>query len=558
MNDMNSTVSSGKTPPAVSIVVTSYNYAHVLRETLDAIAGQTFRDFEVLVVDNGSSDGSPDIVREYASRDSRFRLLQHEGAVNRGLPASVKLGVEASGGEYVAFCEADDVWMPAHLEKCMALVGKSRGKAQFVITELEPFGDSARCAEIESEQRIRMVSLSGKRRRISPPEFRRVNWIFTFSVVMVRRSVLLGCDFLSVPRPSNLDWWLWRQIALEHDVWIVHERLTKWRLHATSFTVKDDTPTMIAEGYDMAARMDRMLVERHPEAARSIIPFLRPEDEFHCENGVLVGPDGKQATNAPFFSVVVFGRGSDDSFRKTGLSLDAQQYGHFETVLVRGGAEEAVAAQTKGEWILFLRAGDVLRETALAALAARAVLDPDADAFYGVALRTGTSRSLGSHSLVGGDVACSDGWLRPFACPGAFAVRAAPSIPPPDASDGGAFPERRMFARLCGAEKPVFVDRILLLCDDGPGGSDPDDENLKRMEASFIRACLPVCRRGVRTKGGIRSAVSTAFSLLRRDGFVFFAKCGHYFFSRAAWKWLFAQIALGQRRNASQRKGTTR
>ena len=186
------------------MVVTSYNYAHLIRETLDAITAQTFRDFEVLVVDNGSTDGSPEIVREYAARDPRFRLLQHEGAVNKGLPASVKLGAETARGEFVAFCEADDVWMPEHLEKCMDLVAESRGEANFVITDLQPFGDPDRCRDIEEGRMFRREALSGVHNRITPEQFRRINWIFTFSIVMVRRSVLLGCDFLSVPRPSNL------------------------------------------------------------------------------------------------------------------------------------------------------------------------------------------------------------------------------------------------------------------------------------------------------------------------------------------------------------------
>jgi len=518
--------------PAVSVVVTSYNYAHLIRETLDAIAAQTFRGFEVLVVDNGSTDGSPDIIREYAARDPRFRLLQHEGAVNKGLPASVKLGVESARGEFVAFCEADDVWMPEHLERCMDLVAKSEGEANFLITDLQPFGDPDRCRDIEEGRAFRREALSGERNRITPEQFRRVNWIFTFSIVMVRRSVLLGCDFLSVPRPSNLDWWLWRQIALENDVWVVHERLTRWRLHKASFTIRDDNPESIAGGYDMAAKMDRMLVELHPDTTRDLLPFLRPEDDFRCEGGALVRKDGSPASAQPSFSVVLPENAPTEALAKTRASLDAQTYRNFETI----SDEEAA----KNEWILPLVPGDALRDRALEVLAARIALKPRADAFFGTALCVGADRIVGGHTVVGGFLPCADGILRAFAPSGAFAVRRDGSSKPPTAPTELAF-----LARLCGADHPVFVDRILLLYDDGPAGRDPGAAALRSLSEEFSRARLPVVVRRRSLPEVARSAFSFVFGLLRRDGWRFFVKCARFAFSLRAWRWLFRKIVPG-------------
>lgn len=521
--------------PAVSVVVTSYNYAHLIRETLDAIAAQTFRGFEVLVVDNGSTDGSPDIIREYAARDPRFRLLQHEGAVNKGLPASVKLGVESARGEFVAFCEADDVWMPEHLERCMDLVAKSEGEANFLITDLQPFGDPDRCRDIEEGRAFRREALSGERNRITPEQFRRVNWIFTFSIVMVRRSVLLGCDFLSVPRPSNLDWWLWRQIALENDVWVVHERLTRWRLHKASFTIRDDNPESIAGGYDMAAKMDRMLVALHPDTTRDLLPFLRPEDDFRCEGGILVRTDGSPAPAQPSFSIVLPADAPPEALAKTRASLDAQTYRNFETI-----SDEAAA---KNEWILPLVPGDALRDRALEVFAARIVLNTRADAFFGTALCVGADRIVGGHTVVGGFLPCADGILRAFAPPGAFVVRRRAAPKPPPA--GATTQELAILARLCGARRPAFVDRILLLYDDGAAGRDPGAAALRRLSDDFSHAGLPVVVRRRSVPEVARSAFSFVFGLLRRDGWRFFAKCAYFAFSPRAWRWLFRKIVPG-------------
>lgn len=553
--------------PRVSIVVTSYNYAHVIRETLDGLAAQTWRDFEVLVVDNGSSDGSEAIIGEYVAQDPRFHLLQHPGRANKGLPGSVKLGIEKSRGEFVAFCEADDIWLPSHLEKCMALVEKSGGKANFMITDLEPFGDPQRCKEIEGAKALRRSAFSGTCNRISPAEFRQFNWIFTFSVVMARRSVLLACDIDSVPRPSNLDWWLWRQIALENDIWVVHEKLTKWRLHKQSFTVKDDNPAMIAEGYDMVAKMDRLLVARYPQAAKDIVPFLRPEDDFRCENGVLLDRNGQRTAKQPSFTIAV-AAGAPDALAKTLASLAAQSYRNFEVALpaecatvpdglpsVRrvasaasgiAAAAEAAEAGSKAEWLLPLLPGDELRDSALMAFAARAILLKDADAFFGKTLCTGTVRQLGAHTLVGGDIPCSDGLVRPFACIGAFAVRrcSRKAAGTPPAVAGDAFPERALCERLAGAKHPVFIDRIVLLYDDGAGGRDPDGADRRRFADAFVHAGLPVSKK----RSFLRYAFSAVWALFRRDGLMFFVKCARYAFSPVAWKWLMARILPGSSR----------
>lgn len=528
--------------PRVSVVVASYNYASVIRETLDGLAAQTWRDFEVLVIDNASTDNSVEIIEEYVARDPRFRLLMHPGRVNKGLPGSVKLGIAESRGEFVAFCEADDIWTPDHLGKCMALVERSGGRANFIINEIEPFGDPERCRKYAEAKAIRRGGLSRERNRISPRDFRRFNWIFTFSVVMARKSALAACDIDSNPLPSTLDWWLWRQLALENDIWVVHEKLTRWRLHKQSFTVKDENPAMLAEGYDMIAKMDRLLVSKYPEAAKDIVPFLHPEDDFHCEDGVLVGKDGKPCAAQPSFSVALASDAPEALRRKTLGSLDAQTYRNFELIDGEASAFDAAEAAARNEWLLFLQPGDVLREKALETLAARIVLQPGVDALYGKALCAGTNRKYGEHTLVGGDIPCADGLVRPFSCIGAFAIRkgAGEAAHPP--AGRGDFPERWLYQRLCGAKRALFIDRILLLYDDGQNGRDPDGADRRRLAKTFTSARLEVANR----RSVVRYALAKAIALLRRDGLMFYVKSVRYYaFSSISWKWLIARVFPG-------------
>lgn len=217
----------------VSIIVASYNYACYLRETLDSLLAQTLCDWEALVVDDGSTDESIDIIREYSRRDSRIRLLQHAGGVNRGLPATVQLGVSEARGEFIAFCESDDCLLPRSLEKQAAVLDQYPDVAlSFSLVEL--IGDPSHKKFYERYWK-KIVGFFPDDDLPVPaaPLLEFQNPIFTFSCVMVRASLLKHCDFESPVAPF-LDWWLWRQIGRGHRMFFLREPLTQWRVHGES------------------------------------------------------------------------------------------------------------------------------------------------------------------------------------------------------------------------------------------------------------------------------------------------------------------------------------
>lgn len=104
----------------VSIVVPVYNSEQYLRECLDSLLNQTYRDIEVVLVDDGSTDGSPSICDEYARENSGVRVFHN---ANSGANASRKFGVEKATGEYVFFVDADDIIALDTVETAMALAG---------------------------------------------------------------------------------------------------------------------------------------------------------------------------------------------------------------------------------------------------------------------------------------------------------------------------------------------------------------------------------------------------------------------------------------------------
>jgi glycosyltransferase involved in cell wall biosynthesis len=103
--------------PRVSIIMPVYNGGAFLREALESVLGQTFREFELIVVDDGSADGSPEVV---ASFDDARIVLARES--HRGLVGALNRGLELVRGEYIARMDSDDVASPRHLEQLVALL----------------------------------------------------------------------------------------------------------------------------------------------------------------------------------------------------------------------------------------------------------------------------------------------------------------------------------------------------------------------------------------------------------------------------------------------------
>lgn len=111
--------------PLVSAIVIFLNAEQLLAEAIESVFAQTYEHWELLLVDDGSTDGSTDIARAYAAQfPGKVYYLAHEGRRNRGKSASRNLGIARARGDYVAFLDADDVWLPHKLEEQVAILAR--------------------------------------------------------------------------------------------------------------------------------------------------------------------------------------------------------------------------------------------------------------------------------------------------------------------------------------------------------------------------------------------------------------------------------------------------
>lgn len=119
--------------PLISIITPNYNCARFIAQTIESVLAQTYTNWEMLIVDDCSTDGSYEIALGYVQKDSRIKMFRNEK--NSGAAVSRNRAIEASSGEYVAFLDSDDLWLPDKLEKQIAFM--QQYDCDFSFTEYE-------------------------------------------------------------------------------------------------------------------------------------------------------------------------------------------------------------------------------------------------------------------------------------------------------------------------------------------------------------------------------------------------------------------------------------
>lgn len=274
----------------VSVLVPSHNYARYLPVTLKSALEQTFADFELLIVEDGSTDQSLAVARAFAARDNRARVLTHPDGKNLGLPATLALGLAHARGRWIAFLEADDLWRPDCLERRLEALRHSG--AEVALNNIAPLPMPGaktqwfegyvprvmRWHEAQSAETSAMRAPGASMPGDIPPHgasginarlgqaydagnaFLLENKIPTFSCAMVRAELLRAVSLRS-PVPRWLDWWVWAQLAQRAKFAYVPEKLTRWRLHPKSWNAKV-RPASYMDDYRAMGRGLRRLYAR--------------------------------------------------------------------------------------------------------------------------------------------------------------------------------------------------------------------------------------------------------------------------------------------------------
>lgn len=199
----------------VSVVIPVYNGEKYIQETLESVLGQSYPDVEVIVIDDGSTDGTLEILSGYGER---LRVFQQK---NSGAAAARNKGIQEASGKWVAFVDADDIWLPEKLQKQLAACG------EFVWSHTASvFIGGVNHGKLGSD-------FSTVHSGFVLKELVCGNFITT-STVLVDRKAILDAGGFDLGLRSIQDWDLWIRIASKHQLGYLREAVTKYRVHPAS------------------------------------------------------------------------------------------------------------------------------------------------------------------------------------------------------------------------------------------------------------------------------------------------------------------------------------
>lgn len=203
----------------VSVIIPAFNSMAFLAKALDSVFRQTFSDFEVIVVDDGSTDGTASYLNSLDYQN--VRLISQS---NQGVSAARNTGIQAARGEYLAFLDADDVWEASKLEKQVNFLDNHQdiGIVGAKITLIDSEGQLIRKLDIPHNQRITMEDLL------------KYDCLLCGSTPLVRRVCFEHAGLFDTELSFAEDWEMWIRISLRNQIFVLQEHLVYYRQHNSS------------------------------------------------------------------------------------------------------------------------------------------------------------------------------------------------------------------------------------------------------------------------------------------------------------------------------------
>jgi glycosyltransferase involved in cell wall biosynthesis len=215
--------------PKVSVIIPTYNCAHYLKQAIDSAMNQTYRDLEIIVVDDGSTDDTAQVVRNYEA------AIQYIHQDNRGLPAARNRAIDSSSGELIALLDADDWWEPTKLAEQVSILIQDP-ELCLVYTDLEV---------VYEDGSITPSFLSSRPLATSGYVFDRLlqSSFILPSTVLLRRACLEQAGMFDESMRSHEDIDLWLRMCQRWNAALVRKPLTHRRQGSANMTSNDSLRT---------------------------------------------------------------------------------------------------------------------------------------------------------------------------------------------------------------------------------------------------------------------------------------------------------------------------
>ncbi|MEW5748727.1 MAG: glycosyltransferase [Candidatus Thermoplasmatota archaeon] len=259
-----------RTLPRVSVIMSSYNHLPYIRTAIESVLSQSVRGLELLIVDDGSQDGSRELIEQAVAWDDRIRAVFHTN--NLGIARTLNDGMKNADGEFLAFIASDDVWKSDKLEKQLAVL---ESDDTLIVWSEGEIIDAAGKLTGQTFTRIHNSQGKPKSGRIFE-DLLKGNFIFGSSRILKRESAL------SVMYDEELkflnDYKFELSLARRHSYYFLEEPLAYYRLHGQN-TVSRDGLSWLSDGVKLK---EWLLKECKNEISREEIARIHAEIGGGC------------------------------------------------------------------------------------------------------------------------------------------------------------------------------------------------------------------------------------------------------------------------------------
>jgi len=253
--------------PKVSVVIPTYNRAHLIRRAIESVLNQTYQDFEIIVVDDGSTDNTEKVVRSF--EDKRIRYIRHER--NKGYPKALNTGITVARGEYIAFLDDDDEWLPTKLEKQTEKFEKVPDKVGLIYS-----GAEVREREKNVIQKTYYPEFKGdvRVRLLLGP------MICGSHTALIKKECFAKVGLFNEALKTCQDWDMWKRISDYYEFDFVPEVLSRTYLH--NFQMSGDLDALILGKRGIIEKYSKQLDE-HPKI---LVEHLKGLGKLYCIKGI--------------------------------------------------------------------------------------------------------------------------------------------------------------------------------------------------------------------------------------------------------------------------------
>jgi glycosyltransferase involved in cell wall biosynthesis len=263
--------------PEISIVVPTYNYGHFINQCLQSVLDQTYQDYEVIIMDDNSSDNTKNIIQEYLT-DNRMRYIHNK--VNLKQPRNCNKGSLFAKGEFIYFLHADDMFLPQNLEKKIRVLKENLNIAAVFsgVFLMNENGDIVQ--ELEHSGRPDHSYVGD---RDDYHDLMKYNYIPTPSDVLIRKECFEKVGKFNEKLINGCDWELWIRLAKDFKLAFVREPLIGYRLHGTNLH------SDLRRKNDVVVRDHFWIIDNHLHINDEDIKAIRIRDNAYVQIAKTIG-----------------------------------------------------------------------------------------------------------------------------------------------------------------------------------------------------------------------------------------------------------------------------